>query len=735
LIGALATLLALLAPASPAAAEPALLAQDSFVRDVARGWGTADVGGDWLLDSVTGASVDGANGVLEVPAGRSRVASMPTVVTGSQTAMATFTVPALPPAGSSLTTGVVLQRQGLSYGLANVRVTDRGNLFLAIAAVSEPFFDHPLAVEEPVGRINAGGSFVVKAFSPGGSAGLIQAKAWTPGTPEPAWQLAAASSSIPASGQTGVKATSTAPTSQTLLVGSFSVSGADPTLPEPVPPVAKFSKEVEGKELRTNAAASFSPNGGAIANYAWDFGDGQRNTGQRVTHRFQRAGTFVVELTVTDTQGLSSSTTTSVTVAQQSLKPDSSNTGVPAGTNLRVLTAGNRPNPADTFNGDGSQFTINTAGAVYDGWRFNAWVQVRAPGVVFRNCFFAGSMIRPTASQALLLVRDDRPANGPVPSASVSDSTFNPDNVTPFVDGVRGSNFLLQRVEITNSVDGVHIFGSPSFNDPYAGNVVIQDSWIHDLRRFTLAEGGMGSDGSHNDGIQIVGGQNITVERTRIDGAIWVAAAMITQQRNRTGNITFADSWLGSGSCTINIYDGSGANQPIAGVTLVRNQFFRGTTRIADCAVIITNRTRELTTFASNVWTDGSSPAPTIRNGGRALSDPEAFYWYEPYERFVSDDEVVEPVPAMAPDEAPQAPAPQDTPAPQDAPAAEQPAARTEEAPAPTEPAPAAPEPTEEAAADTAAAASESPSAPASPPAASEGAPEPKRSEPAPDSP
>jgi hypothetical protein len=212
----------------------------------------------------------------------------------------------------------------------------------------------------------------------------------------------------------------------------------------------------------------------------------------------------------------------------------------------------------------------------------------------------------------------------------------------------------------------------------------------------------MGSDGSHNDGIQIIGGRNITVERTRIDGTIWVAATMITQQRNRVGNITYADNWLGSGSCTMNIYDGSGANQVIPGVTLVRNQFFRGTTRNPDCAVIITTRTRNETTFAGNVWTDGSTPPPSIRNGGRSISDPESFYWYEPYERFVADDEVIEP-PVMAPVEdsadegvAPQAPAPASAPAPSESPAADSPAIADEPAPtdspAPVEdPAPANP--------------------------------------------
>ncbi len=53
----------------------------------------------------------------------------------------------------------------------------------------------------------------------------------------------------------------------------------------------------------------------AIAGYLWNFGDGVTATGVVATHAFQSSGDYTVTLTVTDIQGLSASTTKTVTVA------------------------------------------------------------------------------------------------------------------------------------------------------------------------------------------------------------------------------------------------------------------------------------------------------------------------------------------------------------------------------------------------------------------------------------
>ena len=56
-----------------------------------------------------------------------------------------------------------------------------------------------------------------------------------------------------------------------------------------------------------NASASNSPNG-AITDYAWDFDDGNTDTGASVDHTFVEKGTYTVTLTVTDSSGAVGST-------------------------------------------------------------------------------------------------------------------------------------------------------------------------------------------------------------------------------------------------------------------------------------------------------------------------------------------------------------------------------------------------------------------------------------------
>ncbi|HET9863717.1 MAG TPA: PKD domain-containing protein, partial [Steroidobacteraceae bacterium] len=62
-----------------------------------------------------------------------------------------------------------------------------------------------------------------------------------------------------------------------------------------------------------SAAGSLDPNG-AIAAYAWDFGDGGTASGAGVTHAFAHAGVYDVHVVVTDDDGLTDGETLRVTV-------------------------------------------------------------------------------------------------------------------------------------------------------------------------------------------------------------------------------------------------------------------------------------------------------------------------------------------------------------------------------------------------------------------------------------
>ncbi len=291
-----------------------------------------------------------------------------------------------------------------------------------------------------------------------------------------------------------------------------------------------------------------------------------------------------------------------------SAKPTAGSTGVPDGTNLKVLTRSNRPYSGDTIYSDGSTLIINTPNAVYDGYRFDMFVEVKAPGVKIRNSHFRGDD-RTTYSRGLLLVHSDNVKNGPA-SVVVEDSTLIPRAQSNLLDGVRGSNITLRRVEIAGTVDGVGVYGTGSSSDPHAGNVTIKDSWIHDLRHYN---DGSHSDGTHHDAIQVMGGKNIVITGNRIDGSIYNAGLMITHGRNDVSDVTFSGNWAGGGGCTVNVSDSRG---PIPGVVMENNVFTRGSTRVKDCAMLATSDTRSVTVARNNTWHDGSTPAPTIKNGG-----------------------------------------------------------------------------------------------------------------------
>ncbi len=72
------------------------------------------------------------------------------------------------------------------------------------------------------------------------------------------------------------------------------------------PPVASFTES--STQALTNVAISFDAAGssdpvGTIAIYAWDFGDGSIGSGLTVSHAYANAGSYTVNLTVTDDSG------------------------------------------------------------------------------------------------------------------------------------------------------------------------------------------------------------------------------------------------------------------------------------------------------------------------------------------------------------------------------------------------------------------------------------------------
>jgi PKD repeat protein len=81
-------------------------------------------------------------------------------------------------------------------------------------------------------------------------------------------------------------------------------------------PTASITRSCTDLTCTFNGAGS-SDADGAIASYAWNFGDGTTSTATNPQHVYGSAGTYQVSLTVTDDGGATNTATTSVTVSNQ----------------------------------------------------------------------------------------------------------------------------------------------------------------------------------------------------------------------------------------------------------------------------------------------------------------------------------------------------------------------------------------------------------------------------------
>ena len=86
-----------------------------------------------------------------------------------------------------------------------------------------------------------------------------------------------------------------------------------------------------GTELTFDASGSVVsniPEGNVAVGWSWNFGDGETAKGEVVTHTYDKAGTYTVELTVTDSAGREASVTEPLTVkeALATVETDTSDT-------------------------------------------------------------------------------------------------------------------------------------------------------------------------------------------------------------------------------------------------------------------------------------------------------------------------------------------------------------------------------------------------------------------------
>lgn len=250
--------------------------------------------------------------------------------------------------------------------------------------------------------------------------------------------------------------------------------------------------------------------------------------------------------------------------------PSASNTGVPKGVTLKV------------HEGD---LVVTKANTVIDGLLVKGTVTVQASGVVIKNSKIVGGK----TPSSLGLVNNFHTNS----SFKVIDSELYAAHPSPMWNGVFGSNFTLERVNIHTVVDPIRVLGS---------NVTVRDSWLHDTSHWKsdpLRDG----TATHDDNIQIQAGGSIVIEGNRIEDA-HNAGVQITQDTSRTslGSVTIRDNYLQGGGCTVNI-----AKTPKTFPLTIKGNVFGPERKHAKCNVIAPTSNRP--SMSGNVWGETGASA------------------------------------------------------------------------------------------------------------------------------
>ena len=174
-------------------------------------------------------------------------------------------------------------------------------------------------------------------------------------------------------------------------------------------------------------------------------------------------------------------------------KPHAGNTGVRPGSNLT------------TVSGD---ITVTVDGTVIENKDIWGFVKVRAANVVIRNCIVRGS--GPAGGNTGLVDCNHKNAR----NVLVEDCTLVPQVPSVWITGVIGKEYTARRCNVYNVVDGFGAYNVSNRSAPT--NVTIESCWVHDLSYFAV-DPNHANGPTHNDGVQIQGGANITIRGNNIE--------------------------------------------------------------------------------------------------------------------------------------------------------------------------------------------------------------------------
>lgn len=289
------------------------------------------------------------------------------------------------------------------------------------------------------------------------------------------------------------------------------VTGSD------IAPTASFEVTAVGVTAYTTAANSTDTDG-TITAFVWNWGDGASSNAKNDSHTYASDGTYTITLTVTDNGGATNSLQKQVTVSAASFTanviasphtggyPDETNTGVPAGTTLTAYSG---------------SYYIQTDNTVIDGMDINGIVVIQANNVTIRNTRITTNDFYP--------IRRDTGTGLLVEDSEIIGTS------TDVTCGIGFDNYTARRVNVHGTVDGFKT----------QNNVVLEDCYVHDL---TVG------NGTHNDGAQSTGGNNVTIKHCtfKLGGADVNACLQIGNEDGGNSNWLVQNCLIDGGGFTIN---------------------------------------------------------------------------------------------------------------------------------------------------------------------------------------
>ncbi|GAA4627252.1 hypothetical protein [Cellulomonas oligotrophica] len=238
-----------------------------------------------------------------------------------------------------------------------------------------------------------------------------------------------------------------------------------------------------------------------------------------------------------------------------------------------------------------------------------------APGQKLVNCELTTPEVKPPWTQGLDYVLIDCTSTqgaGTGEPTLLDHVTINPRSRWVDLYGVKGGWFRLSRSRITGTVDGFMTFRWDTW---------VIDSLIHGLVRYA-DDTPRHVDGTHNDGGQDQGGNEVWITGTKIDveqplnGSL--LGVLVTADYAVPKGFHLTDSWLLGGSVPVNYALAAQPTQPV--IEIVRNRIrlgqkdYGGAVPRAHVMIPSSSRTHALTTIADNVDYDTGAPI-IIKNG------------------------------------------------------------------------------------------------------------------------